>query len=240
MPNPLEAAEEELEELPAFRQPTPDDPPPPSRPEEPEPTPTPAAARSTTSTRPSPPPSAPPETPADTSFSRTFSDEGPELGGGVAVAVDEEIAKVTAGLAMAGGMVVNRIAQRRTRTDTRLWLLTAGEAQGIGTPVARILARRAPVEIVEGDGADLLEVGANVVAYGMRNLMGIDAEEWEAAQRDGRAPEPREPVAYDEAPAEGPPAGTPVQAVSLGTPPRPPEGPAPAEPSPPAFLEDLE
>ncbi len=179
----------------------------------------------TTSEPPRHPPtgSAPPSTSTSSTTSSDAEPAGPrhELPEGVENGLEE----LATGAAHLAGIALNKLAQRRTRTETRLWLMTEDEARGIAGPLARMAARRAPEELVEGDGADLFEAGGHALGYGLRNVMGVDDVELER-RANGAPPTPR--------PAPEPP------------PPPPDRGVAPTdaqtlqnEPAPPSVLEGL-
>lgn len=124
-------------------------------------------------------------------------------------------------------MLPNRAIARRRRLETDLWLMTEEEAIAIGTPLGRIAARKAPAELIDGDGSDVVEAGAALITYAAHNAAGMSAADLERLQRGGpppqAAPPPPEPSREPEpapapspqgrvdgvARAEGPPSGIP-------------------------------
>jgi hypothetical protein len=110
------------------------------------------------------------------------------------------------------GTLANRAYRARTRTQSRLWLVTDDEAEDFGAAAGRIAGRHIPDELKEGDGADVLVMASVGLNYGQRNLAGIDDRE-----ADGLAPaQPQHVAAPPPPPAERrefAPAGTPVGTV---------------------------
>jgi len=130
---------------------------------------------------------------------------------------------------------VNKAAQRRSHTNTRLWLATEEEAQAFGDALGRIAARRIPEELAgaDSDGADLIVMGATTLGYVVRNGMGVDDQ---AAARiaEGLPPTPPAPAPPSSTPPPPAPAPAPVsvQPTSQGPPPTAHYETAPAETAP--------
>jgi hypothetical protein len=185
----------------------------------------------TTSTQNPPPPDEPTRPPKTPPSSPTSID--PE--------VDEALAGLGAGAFHVLGVMVNKAAQRRNHSNTRLWLATEDEANAFGDALGRIAARRVPEELADGDGADLLVMGSVALGYGIRNGMGV-------ADNDPRltGEAPPAPAHSSESPAPAPPPPerrTMVQPVQQGpmdivqTPPASSYGAEPASPPPPDVID---
>lgn len=192
---------------------------------------------STASNRPSPPQSpsehSPPETTSSTSSRASTARSD------AAVEIDRTIVELFAGLAHLAGILANKIVRARTHTDTRLWLMTDEEAQGLGEPLGRMSARRVPDQLVDGDGGDLLEAGAVALGYAMHNAVGISGADLEARRRGDVIDVPSAPVAPPPAPAPPPPApaaAAPEQPTVVAVATHPVEGVTRAEPPPPSVI----
>ncbi len=247
MPQPSQAAgrpeDDGLEAVPGFRTLSPTDP---SR----NPTPRdldPAATLDPSTTSP-PSPSSPtsptrPIPPSASTSSTTSTDADGDDGGRQPPEISEELDEALAGLGAGAfhvaGVLVNKAAQRRSHTNTRLWLATEDEAQAFGDAMGRIAARRVPEELAgDTDGADILVMGATALGYVVRNGMGVDLDEAERiaagipADHSSPAPVPHssepEPVAT--------PPRTMVQPAGQGPPPLAHYDTEPAAPAPPDFL----
>jgi hypothetical protein len=120
--------------------------------------------QSTTSTQ------LPPPSPSRPGLSDDSSSLGSIEPTAEALLAMEQLAGALAGM---GGMVVNRVTRR---SDAR-WLLTDEEAQLIGSVVGKMAARRAPAELVSGDGAEMLAIGSVTVGYLARNLLNLTPED---------------------------------------------------------------
>jgi hypothetical protein len=181
--------------------------------------------RPPTTSTPQPPPSHEPTPPSPS----TSSTSSPASTAEPPVDVAEAIGAFAESCAHLLGVFINKVVKVRRRSETRLWLMTADEAHNIGAPLGRIAARKAPAELVEGDGGDLLEAGSHFAGYAMHNALGVDGETMERAQRGEVIDVPSTPVPPP-APANPPPPapGRAAAGPRLET--------APAEPGPPPVI----
>ncbi len=212
----------ELADLPGFRQ---------SPEEEPESHPdeaTSPADQSTTSPPPEESPSPPEAAPA------AASDRSSPVS--ISAELRDELENFSGGLFELAGLAANRVMQRRTHSNTRLWIVTEEEAEDFGAAAGRILARRVPEELAEGDGADALIMGSVLLGYSMRNVSGQPAaipanSELAAPPQARQAPAPQPGPTEQEQPpppSAAPPAapvrgqgGPVVVGVEAATPPPP-------------------
>lgn len=144
--------------------------------------------------------------------------------------LEEELVYLTGGAFETVGAVLNRLERRRTRSATRMWLVSQEEAERFGTAAGRIAGRHIPDELKQGDGADLVIMGSVALGYVQGNLAGRDDLE-----RSGQLPapvQPPPPVAPASPRPVQPPAGTPVASVV----PAPIEGAEAATPPPPSVI----
>ena len=96
--------------------------------------------------------------------------------------VSESIPALGKQLAAVVGILLNKLA-RRKRPETSLWLMTEEEADGIGGSLARAALRRVPEGLAGEDADDVIEAVAATMAYGIRNVAGVTAEEAAEARR---------------------------------------------------------
>ncbi len=172
-PGEEERFENELDELPA-------DDPGPSQP---------AAAPSTTSTPPPPPPAAP-TVPSPPTSSTTESPSDPD----VEAELEAAMRYVGGGSFELMGKALNRMVQRRSKVRTTLWLVNDREAEAFARPVARILDRRIPKELKQGDIADAIIASAVVLDYAGHNMAGFPGTDQPAAQAPAPVPAPAAPA----------------------------------------------
>lgn len=141
----------------------------------------------------------------------------------------DELENLTGGAFELAGLAANKFMQRRTRSNTRLWIVSEDEAEDFGAAAGRILARRVPEELAEGDGADAVIIGSVVLGYAMRNIAGQPAPALPGEELRVQAPPQPGPTAQEapSPPAVAPPAapartGDPVVVgVEAATPPAP-------------------
>jgi hypothetical protein len=162
------------------------------------------------------PPSLPPAAPAAAS--------GRSSPVSISAELRDELENFSGGVFELAGLAANRVVQRRTHSNTRLWLVTEEEAEDFGAAAGRILARRVPEELAEGDGADALIMGSVILGYAMRNVTGNvtqpPGEELApgvAYQPPPPAPQPPPRAAEQEAPSP-PAAASPAAPVRAGSP----------------------
>lgn len=149
----------------------------------------------------------------------------------ISAELHDELENLTGGVFELAGVAINRLVKIRSRSNTRLWLVTEEEAEDFGTAAARILERRVPEELAEGDGADVLIMGSVLLGYGMRNFSGQPAA-IPAGTEDLRdisraepapttAPPPRQPPPPQQPATVGTAGTPPVVGVEAATPPPP-------------------
>lgn len=134
-----------------------------------------------------------------------------------------ELENLTGGVFELAGVAINRVVKMRSRSNTRLWLVTEEEAEDFGTAAARILERRVPEELAEGDGADVLIMGSVLLGYGMRNAAGQAApvpEGTEAPPSYAGPPPASQPPPQSAEPPQAQPsaAASPAAPVRAGSP----------------------
>lgn len=183
----------------------------PATPEDPPPQTSPPPSRAEPPSEPrSPPPTEPPPSASEKTSSRASTDEAtPDVAG--------ELGGFFASIAKLASMLGNRATRAKRKVETDLWLMTDDEAFAIGAPFGRIAARRAPAELVEGDGPDLMAAGAATLGYAAHNLAGMSAADVERQEARSKtvidaSSEVRRPAAEPSAPspAPSPPAPAPV------------------------------
>jgi hypothetical protein len=211
MPSKSQPAEG-LDDLPGFRSP-------PSSPMDPHPDES-LPDQSTTSSPPAPNPSSATAgqsgAPGPSSTGSIDDDEPPKRPdpANISQELRDELENFSGGLFELAGLAVNRLVRARTHSQTRLWLVTDEESETFGSAAGRIVGRRIPEELAEGDGADALIMGSVLLGYGTRNVAGVTDAEQSAAAVPAQAAAPPPPPAS--APAAAPPASV---AAAPGRPP---------------------
>lgn len=130
-----------------------------------------------------PAPAGPPEPPSTPSSPGSTDDDD--------VGVDIDLGEIGEAVAMLAGMGINKLTKRPEGDD--LWLMTSAESKGIGQALSNIANRQLPKELKDGDPADVVQIGAILTGYAMRNAMGmtksdsrvVAAEAGAAGQGDG-------------------------------------------------------
>ena len=141
---------------------------------EPDPTSPGAASPSTSSSAPTTPrDTARPENPSPPSSTTSSSDVGRTIG---AEAV-EVVSKVTMPAVLSLGIGANRLYRSRTGIGDRRWLLTEAEASDLAGAFSRILTRRVPEELIEGENGDLLTIVGTTAGYLIRNVLNLTEEQ---------------------------------------------------------------
>lgn len=184
---------------------------------------------STSSTRPpiTDPPTESPSTAKTTSSSPVSSD------------VLEGFEQLGTAVAATSGIALNRLTQRRGRAPHRRWLMTEDEAKGIGGAMGRLLAKRVPEELVDGDGGEVLELVTVGGAYLVRNALGVTDEEIDAANADGVPVSEVRPNPFAPAPAAPPHQGPAPAPTVFVTEPADGDVEAPATHADPAIMATL-
>jgi len=139
MSNPTHPPADEAE-LPGFK--APQSPADELHPDELSPTPPGPSTTSSPSTPASPGP--PPGAPADSSRSTKASTDHDDRPAQLSEELRDELENFSGGLFELAGLAVNKMMKARTRSNTRLWLVTDDEAEAFAAPAGRIAARRVP------------------------------------------------------------------------------------------------
>lgn len=188
-------------------------------------------------TRPTPPSSSTSSTTSSDRLGSSQTGDDPQTSHDIAPEVDEALAGLGYGAFHVAGVLVNKAAQKRSHSNTRLWLATEDEATAFGEALGRIAGRRVPEELAgeDSDGADLIVMGATALGYVVRNGMGVDIEEAERIA-NGEPPTAQQPPAPAPPPQPAPAERrVMVQPAQQGPPPAVhfdrPEEPAPEPPS---------
>ena len=153
-----------------------------------------------------------------------FGADGPGRPVELSPHLDDELGALGASLADVAGRIINRAYRARTKTESRLWLVTDEEAEAFGAAASRIAARRIPDELAEeGDASDALIMGSVALGYALRNFAGEAAPgpipaDWSGTAPPPPSPQPAPPPDQPDQPPQPAPAGPMGRAPSVLTP----------------------